>query len=179
MIKNATRTSSLLLATLTDNDDTIINDVTGLNPIKVAQCMAPTTIEEIKQAVRQHQGIISIGGGRFSMGGQIAVENSLHIDMRSFNQILELNLDARTIQVQTGIIWRDIQKFIDPYNLSIKIMQTYSNFTVGGSISVNAHGRYIGQGPLILSVKSLKLVLADGELVQASPLESQNYSMVR
>jgi FAD/FMN-containing dehydrogenase len=48
-------------------------------------------------------------------------------------------------------------------------MQSYANFTVGGSLSVNAHGRYVGLGPLILSVKSIKVVLADGTLVEASP----------
>jgi hypothetical protein len=31
------------------------------------------------------------------------------------------------------------------------------------------HGRYIGLGPLILSVRSVKLVLASGEVVEASP----------
>ncbi len=48
-------------------------------------------------------------------------------------------------------------------------MQTYANFTVGGSLSVNVHGRYIGEGPLVRSVESIKVVLADGSLVQASP----------
>jgi FAD/FMN-containing dehydrogenase len=32
---------------------------------------------------------------------------------------------------------------------------------------VNVHGRYIGQGPLILSVRSIDIVLADGSLVHA------------
>jgi len=48
-------------------------------------------------------------------------------------------------------------------------MQSYANFTVGGSLSVNAHGRYIGQGPLIRSIRSLQVVLADGSLLEASP----------
>jgi FAD/FMN-containing dehydrogenase len=48
-------------------------------------------------------------------------------------------------------------------------MQSYANFTVGGSLSVNAHGRYVGLGPLILSVRSIKVVLADGLVVEASP----------
>jgi len=51
-------------------------------------------------------------------------------------------------------------------------MQTYANFTVGGSLSVNCHGRYIGLGPVILSVKSLEVVLANGELVRTSPAEN-------
>ena len=74
------------------------------------------------------------------MGGQTAFENSLHIDMRSFNKIINIDKPKKQITVQAGIIWRDIQKEIDTLDLSIKIMQTYSNFTVGGAISVKASG---------------------------------------
>lgn len=147
----------------------IINDVSSLNPIAVEKIFRPETIMELSNIVRQHPGAISIGGGRFSMGGQIATERSLHIDMRSLNQIISFQPDERTIRVQAGIRWRDIQEVIDQHDLAIKIMQTYSNFTVGGSMSVNSHGRYIGQGPLILSIKSFTLVLSNGEIIETSP----------
>jgi len=155
-----------------NNTNDIINDVTGLNPICVAKIITPQSIAEISQIVSEHPGPISIGGGYFSMGGQVATENSLHIDMHCLNKIIEFNPGENWIRVQAGIRWREIQEHIDQYDLSIKIMQTYANFTVGGSLSVNAHGRYVGQGPLILSVKSLVVVLANGELVQASPTEN-------
>src|SRR5262250_3297519 len=150
----------------------IVNDVTGLNPIPVWAIATPTSIEEIQDAIRRTTGPISIGGGRFSMGGQTASPGSLHLDMRRFNRVVSFSPLNRTIRVQTGIRWCDIQRFIDPHNLSVKIMQTYANFTVGGSLSVNVHGRYIGQGPLILSVRSIRLVLASAELVEASPTEN-------
>src|SRR6266545_6167926 len=146
----------------------IVNDITGLNPIPVLAIATPTSIEEIQEIIRRTTGPISIGGGRFSMGGQTASPGSLHLDMRKFNQVVEFSPLRRTIRVQSGIRWCDIQRFIDPHNLAVKIMQTYANFTVGGSLSVNAHGRYVGTGPLILSVRSIKLVLADGALVEAS-----------
>ena len=146
-----------------------INDVTQLNPIVVAKVLQPTTVEEIVAAVKTHAGPISVGGGRYSMGGQTATPGALQIDMRRFTQVLAFDSVGRTITVQPGIRWRQIQERIDPANLSVKIMQTYSNFTVGGSLSVNVHGRYIGLGPLVLSVRSIKLVLADGTLVEASP----------
>lgn len=147
----------------------IVNDISGLNFIEVEKIVRPETITELCQIIREHNGAISIGGGRYSMGGQVATENSLHIDMRGLNQIVSFQPKERTIRVQAGIRWRDIQEVIDQHDLAIKIMQTYSNFTVGGSMSVNAHGRYIGQGPLILSVKLFTLVLANGELIEASP----------
>jgi FAD/FMN-containing dehydrogenase len=149
-----------------------INDITQLNPIQVAEVITPTTIDEIVAAVKSHTGPISIGGGRYSMGGQTGTLAALQIDMRKFNQVLAFDSVHKTISVQPGIRWRDIQRRIDPANLSVKIMQTYADFTVGGSMSVNAHGRYVGLGPLALSVRSFKIVLADGSLVEASPTKN-------
>lgn len=147
--------------------DKRVNDVTQLNPIQVSREIRPTEVKEIAQAIRTTTGPISIGGGRYSMGGQTAFENSLHIDMRSFDQILNIDTDKKQITVQPGITWRKIQEAIDEHDLSVKIMQTYANFTVGGAISVNCHGRYIGHGPIISSVMSIKLLTASGELIVA------------
>ncbi len=147
----------------------VVNDVTRLHPIVVDRVIAPRTVADIVKAVKSTSGPISIGGAKHSQGGQIAEENSLHLDMRSFNKVVAFDPVKKTITVQSGITWRDIQDVIDPANLSASIMQSYSNFTVGGSLSVNCHGRYVGTGPIILSVKSIKIVLADGRVVEASP----------
>jgi FAD/FMN-containing dehydrogenase len=150
----------------------LVNDVTLLNPIWVNRLFAPRTTDEIQQALDMWSGPVSIGGGRYSMGGQIATEDSLHLDMRQFNQVVRYSPESRVIRVQTGMRWRDLQSVIDPHDLSIKIMQSYANFTVGGSLSVNAHGRYVGAGPVINSVRSLQLVLANGSVVEASRTEN-------
>ncbi|PKB15311.1 FAD-binding protein [Flavobacterium sp. 5] len=151
-----------------------INDVTQLNSIQVNKIIKPKTLNEIIRAIKTTTGPISIGGGKYSQGGQTAFENSLHIDMRSFNKIVKLDRKNKQVTVQTGIRWRDLQKIIDPYDLSIKIMQTYSNFTVGGAISVNCHGRYIGHGPIISSVLGLKIITASGEIIKATPTVNQD-----
>ena len=145
-----------------------INDVTRLNPVPVAQEVRPTTVDEVQKAVKMWPGGLSIGGGRFSMGGQIAAPGSLHLDMRGLSRVVAYSPADRIIRVQAGITWREIQDHIDPHEQSVKIMQSYSNFTVGGSVSVNCHGRYIGHGALVNSVRALRLVLPDGEVVEAS-----------
>ena len=147
----------------------IVNDVTQLNPVPVWAVARPTSIEEVQEAMRRTNGPISVGGGHFSMGGQTASPGSLHLDMRAFNRVIAFSPVDKTIRVQSGIRWCDIQRFVDPHGLAVAIMQTYANFSVGGSISVNVHGRYVGLGPLILSLRSLKLVTASGEPIEASP----------
>lgn len=149
-------------------DNKTLNDITQINPIQVNKIIKPKTVNEIVYAIKSTTGPISIGGGKYSMGGQTAFENSLHIDMRSFNKIINIDKTKKQITVQAGIRWSAIQKKIDPLNLSIKIMQTYSNFTVGGAISVNCHGRYIGHGPIISSVLELKIVTATGAIIIAN-----------
>lgn len=146
----------------------IVNDVTSLNPVRVMAIVAPTSVEDVQEALRRTSGPVSIGGGRFSMGGQTASPGSLHFDMRSMNRIVSFSPEERTIRVQAGVRWCDIQKFVDPHGLSVKIMQTYANFTVGGALSVNCHGRYVGLGPLVLSVRRLKLVTHSGDIVDAN-----------
>lgn len=150
----------------------VVNDVTRLNPVRVWAVATPASIDEVVDAIRRSTGPISVGGGHFSMGGQTASPDSLHLDMRRMNRVLHFDPQARTIRVQAGIRWCDIQRFVDPHDLSVRIMQTYANFTVGGSLSVNVHGRYVGLGPLILSVNSMRMVLADGRIVDAFPQEN-------
>ena len=144
----------------------VVNDVSTLNPVTVAAENRPRTTEEVRAALRNRPGGVSIGGGRFSMGGQIAAPDSLHLDMRAMNQVVTFEPGQKVIRVQAGMTWRDLQDVIDPHDLSIRIMQSYANFTVGGSVSVNCHGRYVGRGPLINSVRAVQLVTASGDVLE-------------
>lgn len=146
-----------------------VNDYSGLTAVPVAAEQRPRTTEAVAEAVGRWTGTVSVGGGRFSMGGQVAYPDSLHLDMRGMNRVVSLDPNRRVVRVQAGISWRDLQEALDPHDLSVKIMQSFSNFTVGGSVSVNCHGRYLGRGPIVNSVRALQLVAADGQVLELKP----------
>lgn len=145
-----------------------IDNVTGLYPVRVARIATPTTAAEVATALRAWPGKVAVGGGRYSMGGQVAIQGGLHLDMRSMKRLLWVRPAERLVRVQAGMRWRDLQDVLDPMNLAVQTMQSYANFTVGGSVAVNAHGRYVGNGAVGHSVRALQLVLADGSIVEAS-----------
>ncbi|MFT3996266.1 MAG: FAD-binding oxidoreductase [Asticcacaulis sp.] len=151
----------------------VVNDITQINPITVERVVTPTSAEEVSALIRAHKGPISIGGGRYSQGGQTACTGCLFIDMRGMDRVLGFEPDKKQITVQAGISWRAVQEAVDRENLSLRVMQSFSNFTVGGSLSVNAHGRYVGEGPIVQSVESFRIVLADGRLMTASRNENR------
>lgn len=148
-----------------------VRDVTGLVRIAPDRVVRPRTVDELRALVAAHDGPISVGGGRFSMGGQIGADGALFLDMRDLDRVVEVDPEARTVVVEAGATWRDVIEAVDPHDLSVKIMQSYADFTVGGTLSVNAHGRYVGEGPVVRSVRAIELVLADGRLVRASRTE--------
>lgn len=155
-------------ATSAATTDLVVANVTALYPVEVARIEAPASARQVAALVRSWPGRIAVGGGRYSMGGQVAIHSGLHLDMRQMNGLVWLRPAQRLARVQAGMRWRDLQDHLDPLDLAVKTMQSYSNFTVGGSVSVNAHGRYVGHGPIGHTVRALQLVLADGSVVEAS-----------
>ncbi|MEZ4237389.1 MAG: FAD-binding oxidoreductase [Myxococcota bacterium] len=154
-----------------DQAEREVRDVTQLVRIHPDQVAHPHTTGEVQALVRAHDGPISIGGGRFSQGGQVGVDGTLFLDMREMDDVLDLDVANRVVRVEAGATWRTLQDALDPHDLSLEIMQSYANFTVGGSLSVNGHGRYVNEGPLVRSVRSLDLVTASGERLHASRTE--------
>lgn len=146
----------------------LVNDVSTLNPVTVGEVQRPADTDEVRAAIRTTRRGISIGGGRYSMGGQVAARDSLHLDMRALKQVVWFDPPQQRIRVQAGMTWRDLQDVIDARDLSARIMQSYSNFTVGGSLSVNCHGRYVGRGAMINAVRAVQLVTPGGDVLELS-----------
>lgn len=157
--------------------ETLIRNVTGLYTVQVARAVVPGSTEEVAREVRGWAGKVAVGGGRYSMGGQVAIAGGLHLDMRRMNGLVKLDRAARVARVQAGMRWRALQDILDPVGLAVQTMQSYANFTAGGTVSVNGHGRYVGNGPVGNSVRALQLVLADGSVVEAS--RTQNTDLFR
>ncbi len=168
LIGSTAAATTLNVAAKCPADPLSICNVTQLNSVKAGSVLKVQKTEEIQYALKTWQGNISIGGGRYSMGGQTGVENGLQLDMRPMNKLLNFDPKNRTARVQSGMRWRDLQEIIDPQGLAIQTMQSYSNFTIGGSLSVNCHGRYVGHGPVSESVRSFKLVLPHGEALDVN-----------
>jgi len=151
-----------------------ITDKLGLTSIHVSNIVAPNSVEELQNIVRTSTLPISVAGACYSQGGQTGYPDGLVIDMKNLNKIIAFSKTEKTITIQAGATWYDVQKYIDPYNLSIKAMQSYNNFSVGGSISVNAHGRDLAYGSVINGIQSIQIMLADGTIVTADRKHHNN-----
>lgn len=150
-----------------------VNDASCLSRTAVAGVVAPESEAEVAAALayaRVNRLTVSPAGVKHSMGGQAFRQGGLVLDMRRYNAI-RLDRAARTMRVGAGASWHDIQNAIHP-RFAVKAMQSTDIFSVGGSISVNAHGMDHQAGALMDSVRSLRMMLADGSIVTASRTEN-------
>jgi len=146
----------------------IEDDVTQSSPFSDITKIKPGSEQEIIDAIKVTTGPVTVSGVQHSLGGGVTYPSSLYLDMSDFDAVLNFDTDKKQITVQSGISWKQIQQVIDPHNLSIKIMQDNNDFTVGGALSVNAHGSFVGAGPIINSVKSIRIILSNGNVYEAS-----------
>lgn len=154
-----------------DRDPLVLNDVGRLYQARVNQIVRPRTEEELKRAIQRAKQLglkVSISGKRHSQGGHAFYHDALHLDMTAFNQVIAFNATEQTIRVQSGVTWKQIQEYCNPYGLAVAVMQSSNIFTVGGSISANVHGRDPRYGSLIETIRSLRLLNAEGQIINVS-----------
>ena len=132
----------------------------------------PGSVDEVKRIVLLANElkipIIPYGGGSGLMGAALSVKPGIVLDLRRMNQVLEIDIEARSARVQAGIVLEALeqrlneQNFIlghDPWTLPVA--------TVGGAISTNSVGYRAGvYGSMGEQVLGLEAVMANGEILR-------------
>lgn len=150
-----------------------VNDASCLSRTPVAGVVRVRNEADVATALRYAQAhglTVSAAGVKHSMGGQAFRAGGVVLDMRGFDTIT-LDAAARTVTVGAGATWHAIQLAVHP-RFAVKAMQSTDIFSVGGSISVNAHGMDHQAGAVMNSLRSLRVMLADGRVVTASRAEN-------
>jgi FAD/FMN-containing dehydrogenase len=159
---------------------TILNDASRLSPTPVAKHVViakPQAFDdviarvraELKEAAAEKRPVVA-SVARHSMGGQSLARDGTAISLDGGP--LEMDTAARTYRTCAGNRWWDVIRILDPKGFSPAVMQSNSDFGVGSTFCVNAHGWPVPYGPFGSTVKAIRMVLADGTLVQCSRSEN-------
>jgi decaprenylphospho-beta-D-ribofuranose 2-oxidase len=143
-----------------------IDDSLGLNRVELQSMPIANAPADIANIVdRAAPTSISVVGSRHSQGGHTVANHGVAILTEPMNRVF-VNYDASGIAVsvtaQAGATWNVLHAVLAPLGYAPLVQQSSPHFTVGGSISVNCHGRDPRQGPLSTCVQSME-VLVPGE----------------
>ena len=134
----------------------------------------PQTTEEVSALVKLSDEsllpIIPRGGGTSWYGGTVPNRGGVLFDMRKMNDVVSLDPEARTVTVEAGVTWHDVEDFISPKGFALPFIPTNPiGSTVGGAINSGVVG--IGGmrgGSLRDAIVNLEVVLADGSVLKTA-----------
>jgi FAD/FMN-containing dehydrogenase len=166
----------------------LLNDVhSGLNPTTVREVISVRSSGNIQHAVERavrERTAISVAGGRHAMGAQQFGTDTLHLDMRSFNRVLDFDSGSGLVEVEAGIQWPELIEATvklrqgAPWQWGIVQKQTGADrLSIGGGLSANIHGRGLRLKPFVGDIESFTLISADGQIMRCS--RSQNSDLFK
>ena len=121
-------------------------------------------------AAEAGMALVARGGGMsYTRGYQPERSDTLLIDMRRMNRILEINGEDMFVRVEAGCTWKELYEALLEHNLRTPYFGPLSGMyaTIGGALSQNS--LFLGSGlyhTVAESALGLKVVLADGSVVQ-------------
>lgn len=136
----------------------------------------PKNIEEVKQVLafanKNKIPVIPRGAASWGFGGVIPTKAGIVIDLSPFRKILSLDKAQKTVTVEAGARWSDIDILAKKEGLSLMTYPSSKFSSVAGWIATGGYGinsfRY---GHLSKQIVSLTVVIPSGEVKKLLPTD--------
>lgn len=130
----------------------------------------PNSTEEVSKilefAYKENIPVTPRGAGTGLVGGTIPTEGGIVLDLSRLSKIIDLDEDSLTIEVEAGVLLKDIQSYVEERGLFYPPDPGEKNATIGGNISTNAGGmRAVKYGVTRDYVRQLEVVKSDGTIL--------------
>jgi len=115
----------------------------------------PDKYREIENFSNLSEKIIS-SGSNYSYAPASFDEDSLSLDLKKFNRVLNFNIKDKEITVEAGVKIFEFLNFLLVYDLWIPQLPGYPYISLGGAVAANSHGKSCGiHGTIRNAVKSI------------------------
>ena len=131
--------------------------------------------EVLKYANEKGIPVIPRAAGTWALGGVLPLDGGIVLDMCNMDKIVEFNPDDEYIRVEPGVEWKRLIDYLDARGYQVGANPSSGlSATIGGYIATGGSAgigvtKYGTVGDQIIS---LKVVLADGRIIETNPLDS-------
>ena len=124
----------------------------------------------VKDAAANERRVKVVGAGHSFTG--IACTDGHLVDLRDYGAVLSHDASANTVTVQAGISLATLCDELDARGLALQNMGDIAYQSIAGATSTATHGTGTKFGNLSSQIIGLRLVTADGSILDCSPTEN-------
>ncbi|MFZ4069015.1 MAG: FAD-binding oxidoreductase [Caulobacterales bacterium] len=142
----------------------------GEAALVIAPGNAAECARAIAQATAAGHAVVPRGGGMSYTGGYVGESpGAVVLDLRRMNRVLVVRPEDRTVTVEAGCTWAQLDAALKPHGLRTPFWGPLSGIssTIGGGLS--QHNAFFGAGLYGTTAESLvglKVALADGSIIE-------------
>jgi alkyldihydroxyacetonephosphate synthase len=132
----------------------------------------PKSSDDVSRVLRiasKYRVAVTAQGGRSSVvGGAVAPEGAVALDMTGLDRILDIDTVSGTVSVEAGVFGPDLERVVASEGWTVgHLPQSFELSTVGGWIACRGAGQYSNRyGKIEDIVRGLSVVLASGETIE-------------
>jgi hypothetical protein len=154
----------------------VSQDFGGIFQKKPQVVIRTQNVNDVAKTVKyaHQQGlVISPRAAGHSLSGQSLNQDGIVLDMRSFNQIREIQKDDLCFKADAGVAWRQVVNACIPDGLIPPVLTNYFDVTLGGTHAAGGIGASsFHNGTQANNCLGLEVVTAEGDIVWCSPEEN-------
>jgi FAD/FMN-containing dehydrogenase/NAD-dependent dihydropyrimidine dehydrogenase PreA subunit len=138
----------------------------------------PKDVDEIQQVLKAASDlkipVVPRGAASWGFGGVIPARAGIVIDLSPFRKILAIDVAQKTVTVEAGARWSDIDTIAKKQGLCLMTYPSSKFSTVGGWISTGGYGiNSFKYGHLSKQIASMVVVTGTGEAKRLSHSDSE------
>lgn len=117
-------------------------------------------VDAVNLAARDGLGVRAAGTGHSF--NPLACTDGILLDLSRFAGVTEIDRQAGTVTVKPGTTLRQVNAALDREGMALPNIGSLVDQTVAGAMSTGNHGSGMAHGPLSSTLKSMRMVTADG-----------------
>jgi D-arabinono-1,4-lactone oxidase len=141
--------------------------------------LRPQTLAEIQKIVtlarRMRRRLVTVGCGHSP--SDLTCTSAWMVNLDDFGRVLKVDKEQKTLTVEAGIRLHDLNVAAKEHGLTMPSLGSIDIQSIAGAIGTATHGSSIEHGLLSDNIRSLRIVLANGQAVKCS--ESQSPDLFR
>jgi FAD/FMN-containing dehydrogenase/Fe-S oxidoreductase len=149
-----------------------------IEPLGVVVAKTREDLIRVVRLANKYKCPVTMRGGGTAQAGQSIGDGIVVDTSKYYNQILELNVAERWVQVQPGIVLDELNAALKPHGMRFAPdVSTASRAAIGGMMANNSSGaRSFKYGKTIDHVIEQEVLLADGSIAHFRPLDREELS---
>jgi xylitol oxidase len=126
----------------------------------------PTSLDKLRRIVARADRVRPLGTGHSF--NRLADTPGDLVSTARMPSIMDIDVAGRQVRVGSGVRYGELATYLHRHGYALSNLASLPHISVGGAVATGTHGSGVANGSLAAAVTGLRMVAADGELVELS-----------